>query len=221
MSHTHKVNSSLDEANRKVSFRIQPMYVLECCFFEIDACTVRNCWSIQMGFVSTKNCSTTWCESSLWTRSAYRYSSQIPLIVVHLIEHVKKQYGKKFAMKERYLSVNCSTSAFLIVWQKSVRYEFHKPQTLYGNFLVQWNLLQLRIFSWKPVWVPDGLPTTWGFQGPRFEGRVKNVHIPGLPGFWSFPAFWEKQMLCHMEHSFGNTIFQLFMFTILFLPGLL
>lgn len=156
---------------------------------------MRNCWSIQTGFVSTKTCSTTWCESRLWTRSAYRCSSQISWIVVHLTEHVKKQYGKKFAMKGCYLSVNCSTSAFLIVWQNSVRYEFHKPQTFYENFLVQWNLLQSHIFSWKPVWVPEGLPMTWSVQGPICEGRVKSVHIP------DFPVFWEKQMLYHMDHS--------------------
>lgn len=122
------------------------------------ACTVRSCWSIQTGFVSTKTCSRTWYESQLWTRNAYRYSSQISWTVVHLTEHAKKHYGKIFAMKGCYLSVNCSTSAFLIVWQNSVRYEFHKPQKFYGNFLGWWNLLHSHIFSWKPVWVPDALP---------------------------------------------------------------
>ena len=33
--HTHKVNPGLDEANRKVSFRIQPRCLLERCFLRL------------------------------------------------------------------------------------------------------------------------------------------------------------------------------------------
>lgn len=175
--------------------------------FEIDACTRRNCWSIQTRFVSIQICSTAWYKNSWWSRTPCRYSSHIPWTIVHLTGHVKKQYGKNFPWRVSNL-----------VWSAALMLSWQSGKTELGiNLINHRHFMEIfwfsGIYSNHRFFMENCLGPWWSAYDLRFPrakvwGQSYYVHRPGLPSFWSFPSPGRNRCcVTWITVSFGNTIF--------------